>query len=357
MVRTSEQVIFELSTGEKVYRYQDALVIPFDGRYRKVMSTVTNNGGYRDNLTAVYNHKSKYGYCGYEEDAPMPYELFIRDYVKNTLLLDYNTVAGMATIVSMENVSIRSQSYQDLQVTALTTASLEVNGGRVCDPACFFEEKGKKIFSKIGTINIFLFVSANMIPGSMARAIVTLTEAKTAAIQELMGESVYTHRLATGSGSDSAIVVANGESDHLLTYAGKHGKLGEMIGYTVKESVKEALGKHMNLTEETQHSIFRRMHRFGINQENYNDFPVEIDHDGYMVSLTSLYAHTLDQLDWELISSAEAGKTCAMLIRQMGKYLKIDSGTVSDSPGMIPDLIRRFSKFLSSVNNKDSKKN
>lgn len=344
MVRTPEQMICRLPMGDAVYRYEGALVLPFEGRRRKVMSTAGHNGGYQENLSAVFNYQSHYNYCGHEEDAPMPFEQYIRGYVGDTLQLDYETVTGMATIVSMDNVSIRTRRYRDVEVTALTTASLEVNGGRVCDPADYFEEKGKPNATKVGTINILLCVNVDMTPGSMARAIVTLTEAKTAAIQELMGESVYTHGLATGSGSDSVIIVADAESDHLLTYAGKHGKLGEMIGYTVKETVKEALGKHMNLTPQSRHSFLSRLHRFGVKGEAFESFPEKIDRDGMMVSLAALYAHALDQLDWELLSGEEVGKICAMLIGQMASRVGIDyaaNETAADMDALIAQ-VREF---------------
>jgi hypothetical protein len=141
----------------------------------------------------------------------------------------------------------------------------EVNGGRVCDPAEYYEEKGKENAAKIGTINIMLHVNTNM--SSACMTIVTLTEAKTAAIQELLGSSLYSHGIATGSGSD--IVIANADSDHVLKYAGKHGKLGELIGITVKNAVKKALALHMDLTPQSQHSIEKRTFRYGLCAEKY----------------------------------------------------------------------------------------
>ena len=63
-----------------------------------------------------------------------------------------------------------------------------------------------------------------MTPGCMARALVTATEAKTAAIQELMGGSLYSTGLATGSGTDNMMIIADAESENQLTYAGETRK-------------------------------------------------------------------------------------------------------------------------------------
>jgi len=71
-----------------------------------------------------------------------------------------------------------------------------------------------------------LVIDADLPPGIMARALVTCTEAKTAAIQELMAGSNYSNGLATGSGTDQTIVIANPASELYFEGAGKHSKLG-----------------------------------------------------------------------------------------------------------------------------------
>lgn len=346
-----KELIYTLPTGDPVYRYQEAVVVMFGGK-RKVLSTGGGNGGYTEHLQSVFNHQSGYGYCTNPEDAPVTYEEYITDFVNNRLGLSLETTTGMATIVSMENVCIEEASYKDLSVTAIVTASLEVNGGRVCDPAQYYEEKGKENMVRAGTINIMLHINANMTPGCMTRAVVTLTEAKSAAIAELLGSSLYSHGIATGSGSDSVIITADADSDFELTYAGKHGKLGEMIGITVKTAVKKALGKHMGLTPESQHSIEKRTFRYGLTQEKYWEaiqtenqvkslksspkdditLPVQVseqkfkdklnflDQDGLMVSCTSLYIHLMDQLDWGLLEPEETEEPAAMLLSRMAEH-------------------------------------
>ncbi len=171
-----------LATGDPIHRFRRCIVVPFEGK-RKVMSTSMHNGGYREDLTAVFNRDVNPGpgmpceYCqpGAEEK--------IKRFVQEDLGLDYESVAYMATIVSMESAVIKSMTYDVLTVTAIVTASLEVNGGRVGEAATSYEKHGSSVSLRPGTINMMVFANADMTPGCMARAIVTATEAKTAALQ------------------------------------------------------------------------------------------------------------------------------------------------------------------------------
>ena len=52
-----------------------------------------------------------------------------------------------------------------------------------------------------------LLLDCDMPEGVMARALVTCTEAKTAAIQELLEGSKYSNGIATGSGTDQTIIM------------------------------------------------------------------------------------------------------------------------------------------------------
>ena len=152
--------LYTLASGDEVYRYHEAVVVEFHGR-RRVLSTGGCNGGQTEHLTHVFNHKSGYNYCKNPEDAPCTYEEYIVDFVENKLGLLRATSAGMATIVSMQNVCIETRTFRDITVTAIATASLEVNGGRAGDPADYYEEQDP---SKPGTINIMLHVNANLTP-------------------------------------------------------------------------------------------------------------------------------------------------------------------------------------------------
>ena len=310
--------LFELSTGDSVYRYEKSIVIFFKGK-RKVLSTSVYNGGYREDITAVFNKDGTRG-------AGMACELLAPTYdehmriIARSIGLDPDLTTGMGTAASMENVSIKHLSYEDLTVTAIVTGGIEVNGGRVGDPSEYYKPIEKK--GKLGTINIFLIIDADLPPGILARALVTCTEGKSAAIQELMAGSNYSTGLATGSGTDQTIIIANAESKLYFENAGKHSKLGELIGKTVILAVKEALLKQNGLTPQSQHDIMARLKRFGINSESvwqkycrqeatpiikpeFLDVLYKLKQKEEIVTYASLYIHLYDQYLWNLLSEKE----------------------------------------------------
>ena len=98
--------LYELSTGDPVYRYDKSIVVFFKGR-RKVLSTSVYNGGYHEDYTAVYNHDAK--------TAPgMPCEMLADTYTEHMRLisrrigLDPDKVTGMGTAADMENAAIEN---------------------------------------------------------------------------------------------------------------------------------------------------------------------------------------------------------------------------------------------------------
>lgn len=306
-----------LSTGDEVYFYDKSIVICFKGE-RKVLSTSIYNGGYHEDFVAVYNYDAKLG-------EGMPCEMLADNYVEHMRLvsqrlgLNPDKVSGMGTAASMENVAIETLHFEELTVTAIVTGGIETNGGRVGDPAEYYKPLEKPV--KYGTINIMLVLDCDLDPGTLARALVTCTEAKTAAIQELMDGSKYSCGLATGSGTDQTMLVCNAESKLLLDGAGKHSKLGELIGKTVLAAVKKALAKQSGLTPKMQHNAFRRLKRFGVRPDGlWKNFQADhaqiikpqylvtaekLAREEMMLTYTSLYIHLLDQCLWQLISPQE----------------------------------------------------
>jgi hypothetical protein len=169
----------------------------------------------------------------------------------------------------------------------------------------------------------------------LTRSLVTCTEAKTAALQELAAPSRYSRGLATGSGTDSTIIVCNSDSAITLTDAGKHVKLGELIGRSVKAAVKEALKLQTGLSPEFQHDVLKRVSRFGITEQTLWETLGKSEPSGVekahfvevietlmrndtLVTGVSLYAHLLDQLDWGLINATEAAEYANLLLTYMG---------------------------------------
>ena len=332
-----------ISTGDIAYRYDKSIVVFFNGR-RKVLSTSVYNGGYHEDFSAVFNHDGTRG-------AGMTCELLADTYVEHMRLiakrlgLNPDTVTGMGTAAHMENVSVKSLSYEDLTVTAIVTGGIETNGGRVGDPADYFKKLEKP--DRPGTINIILVLDTDMPAGTLARALVTCTEAKTAAIQELMEGSHYSNGLATGSGTDQTMIVANADSELYLDGAGKHSKLGELIGKTVMAAVKEALNRQSGLNAASQHDLLKRLQRFGISEASvWADYQASakdacvrkplfleqlfmLKNEDVLVSYGVLYIHLYDEYLWGLLQEKEVKPVAEKLIFLMAEHCGIAAPAIA----------------------------
>lgn len=348
-----------LSTGDKVYFYDKSIVIYFSGA-RKILSTSLYNGGYHDDYTAVYNYDAKQG-------AGMPCEMLADTYVEHMrlvskrLALDPDKVSGMGTAASMENAVVETLSFKELTVTAIVTGGIETNGGRAGDPADYYKPMPKP---KYGTINIMLLLDCDMPAGTMARALVTCTEAKTAAIQELLEGSKYSNGIATGSGTDQTIIIANSESELYMEGAGKHSKLGELIGKAVKNAVKKALAKQSGLTPAKQHDVFRRLKRFDIKagdmwqaysaqdaavvKPEYLLAAEKLAKEDIMLVYTSLYAHLLDQYLWELISAKEMQMAGQQLLKVLAEQYAVEAELIDEGTlvAMLAAWQKQFNKII-----------
>jgi adenosylcobinamide hydrolase len=149
-------------------------------------------------------------------------------------------LAHMATAADMDNYAMVTKKYPPFIVTALVTAGAKTNAIRTgVDEGTNIESEDKPA----GTVNIITLTNARLTDAAMARAIITVTEAKTAAFEELKIPSSYTKGVqATGTGTDGVIIVT-GTNGPTVTYTGGHSRIGELMGKAVYEAVMEALDK------------------------------------------------------------------------------------------------------------------
>ncbi|SDH71583.1 Adenosylcobinamide amidohydrolase [Propionivibrio dicarboxylicus] len=164
----------------------------------------------------------------------------IRRKLADDLGLEHTSITKVATAVDAENLAVVTKVFDPITVTVLVTAGVETNAIRAgTDMGTYIEGQEPP-----GTINIILLTNAVLSIGAMARAMVTATEAKAAALQDLMVPSCYTPDVqATGTGTDSVIVVS-GNHGPSIAYTGGHSRIGGMIGQAVHEGVIAALAKH-----------------------------------------------------------------------------------------------------------------
>ncbi len=234
--------------------WEKTLVVKFNSE-RKVLST---NDGYRF-VYLVINHSAHpeiwKKVCvekkTEKEVGGKIYANEIKHEIAQTFNVDENKVAMMATAADMDNLAVVTETFTTsngtkLVVTALVTAGAESNALRTG------LDKGRYLEGELvdpGTVNILLLTNVILTEPALARAIITITEAKTAAFQDLKVPSSYTKEvIATGTGTDSVIVVS-GTDLPIVTYAGGHSKIGELIGKAVYKAVKIALCKQNGFCE------------------------------------------------------------------------------------------------------------
>lgn len=359
-IMAENQVIKCMENGDVIYREGDSIIVRFAGK-RHVLGSALYNGGFRQNLTAVLNH------CTSDTKNTMTLASYQNSMHDLCIKLGYNPdkVMTLGTSVPMENAVICSEKYKSLEITAIVTAGAEGNPGRAGDNAFYpgLEIKGSPVK---GTINIMILFNADMPEGVLARAIMTSTEAKTAALQELMIGSRYSDGLATGTGTDQILIVSNPDSPLYVTDCGVHTKPGEILGRIVKKAVKEALLKQNGFNAAKMHSVFRRMERFGFREsvikihykemygddlspETFQKLATAIDQKEDIVVLTSLFAHLTDQYHWGLISFDEAKRNGLRILKEIVREDDFN-------PGNEKNLFAMYEKAYLILLNKESKK-
>src|SRR5215475_1132590 len=175
-----------------------------------VLSTSVRNGGQTEHLRFLLNHQSCEG-ADHRERQTLMMETGLdgyHDQICSDLKLDPDLVASMGTAANM-NYAAKVQIFDgDLSVTAIVTAGVQGNAACAGDPAAWSEtEKGwEKAVPLDGTINTILLINHSLTEAALARAVVTMTAAKSIALQRLAIRSLYSKDFATGTGTDQYCV-------------------------------------------------------------------------------------------------------------------------------------------------------
>lgn len=323
------EIYHKLQNGDVFERTAASLILHFSGR-RKVLSNSPLNGGYREDLTHVFNHDCLYGTDGFVRMKGATYREHMLHTVKE-IGLDPLSAAGLETAAQMKNAVTISLSGGGVCVTAVTTAGVDHNAVRAGDTASWEEKSDVPVPHPPGTINTILCISTDLSEGAMSGALMTATEAKAAAMQEFAVPSRFSSGLATGTGTDGIIIVADAQSPKYLTEAGKHAKLGELIGKCVLTSIKEAIDKHSGGTAAYMHDAAMRMERFGVKP---SEIPSELRGRKEYVVSAGMLAHLLDELDWGLITEEDAIFGADWVFRSCNGVLHCEDGLLSGKAGV-----------------------
>lgn len=222
---------------------------------KEPMTVVSTLGGQRQGIRVVANHyfpPPAWG-LGHEQGVDA-----LRHATLAALDLEPATSAILFTGANMANLAVVKKSYRDMEVYALVTAGVRSNAVRMAaDSGNFYElaQTGKN--KKPGTINILLLTNMELSPRAMTRALISATEGKSAALQDMDIRSSYSPLTnpATGTGTDNIIVVEG--RGPAISNSGGHSKMGELMARAVYAGVQEAVHRQNGLS--ANRSIFQRL--------------------------------------------------------------------------------------------------
>jgi adenosylcobinamide hydrolase len=238
-----------------------------------VLSTSVRNGGQVEHVRHLVNHQSCEGaghherYRAITEAGQSSYH----DSVCAEIGLPAGETAGMGTAANMNYAALATGNDRDLSVAAVVTAGVQTNAVCAGDPAEWRETSAgmESACAVAGTINTILLVNRPVTPSALARGIVTMTEAKSAALQRLAVPSCYSEDLATGTGTDQFCLAAPLTGAPPLTSASTHAKLGELIARAVRDATMEALRWQNGLEPSYTRGLFHALGRYGLREATF----------------------------------------------------------------------------------------
>jgi adenosylcobinamide amidohydrolase len=241
----------------------------------RALTTSARNGGQAEHLRFLMNHQSCEGTAHHDrhraitEGGPLAYH----DRVCAEVDLPPESTAVMGTAANMNYVAIATEADEGVEVTAAVTAGVEGNATCAGDPASWRETATgvEKVPAFAGTINTLLLVNRPLTVPALARAVVTMTEGKSAALQRLAVPSRQSIDLATGTGTDQYCLAAPIEGGPALTSASTHVKLGELIGRAVRTATQEALRWQNGLEASYTRGVFHALGRYGVKEATFFD--------------------------------------------------------------------------------------
>lgn len=218
------------------------LIIDFE----EPLSVVSSLEGERKGIESVGNHYSPPPCWGIDHKSGLS---GVRQRVYQVIGKSEETASFLFTGADMDNLAIKHESFRGMEVYALVTAGVKSNAVRMS------KDEGR--FYEPGTINIILLPNMKLTPRAMTKAIISATEAKTAALQDLDIRSAYSslYSQATGTGTDNIIVVQG--TGIQIENAGGHSKMGEFIAKAVYAGVQDAVYKQNGIVN--RRNVFQRL--------------------------------------------------------------------------------------------------
>ena len=259
----AQQPLFELRRGGRFLVAE--LHVP-----HRVLSTSSCNGGQTTAVRFLINHQSCEG-SGHQDRFRVMSEDGSTGYHERVCTeadVPPAETVMMGTAANMNYASVVTEVEGDATVTAVVTAGVESNATCAGDPARWRETGAgfERIPEYAGTINTLLLIGVPLTDSALARAVVTMTEGKSAALQRLVVPSRQSPDLATGTGTDQYCVAAPLEGPTVLTSTSSHVKLGEIVGRATRDATLEALRWQNGLEASYTRGVVHALGRYGFTE-------------------------------------------------------------------------------------------
>ncbi|MGD6807104.1 MAG: adenosylcobinamide amidohydrolase [Candidatus Bathyarchaeia archaeon] len=218
---------FNIAADTKFIVKDNVLAVICDNPLKTVSSAIFNGGSRQ--VKAVLNIGVPAGYSDVALHLD-PLELVFLSAPKVNVKEDYLAMITAANVHNFSLVTKKSEHYT-VHVAATAGCSHGESSGEAI-----------KIEEITGTINIIVFIDGNPAESCMVAALITATEAKSAALRDFDVRSRYSGDSATGSITDSVTVASTGKG-RIVSLGGPASDLGQLVGYCTRRAVTEALLK------------------------------------------------------------------------------------------------------------------
>jgi adenosylcobinamide hydrolase len=210
---------------------------------KTVLSDAVWNGGWFSDCLGVANHQI----IGTEFESSDQ----LHDYCRSVLLFSDLPAETSLQLTAAPVLAGGLVCDFDSGVMITVFASAGVHHNAVCagDPASYDEcEEGRFVPLSPGTINVLVLVDAQLAPAALPRVFTIVAEAKTDLLRERRVMSCYSSRIATGTGTDSTIVVADPNALRRFSTTSTHSRLGTVIASATRMAIAKALDNAVSIS-------------------------------------------------------------------------------------------------------------
>ena len=200
------------------------------GEPRRALSSAVFNGGLCW-ASHWLNYKVPLN-CPLEVEEPM---VTLENYTRNKGW--QGDSVGMMTAASMNSLRIHSSEIEGENIVVLSTTGI-ANALRAGDSANYALHQ--EVVREVGTINTAIITSATLSDAAMVETHMISTEAKAAVFQQFNIKSTVSEGIATGTGTDSTLVVS-GLRSTAVRFAGKHTQFAEQVARLTMASIADSL--------------------------------------------------------------------------------------------------------------------